>query len=132
MSWGSVGLPLFQTRALRYRAMWLTDRRVSAPVLVVAAFGIASFPSFPVAERETEHPEVFQCFDRTGEPPRQQHSVNKADAVARDTQCGERIPIRLLEAIRLARKRRGRDTAFAVPPAQIRTGGFPASGSCLR
>jgi bidirectional [NiFe] hydrogenase diaphorase subunit len=28
--------------------------------------------------------------------------------------------------------RRGRDTAFAVPPAQIRTGGFPASGSCLR
>ena len=27
---------------------------------------------------------------------------------------------------------RGRDTAYAVPPAQIRTGGFPASGSCLR
>jgi hypothetical protein len=27
---------------------------------------------------------------------------------------------------------RGRDTDFSVPPAQIRTGGFPASGSCLR
>jgi hypothetical protein len=27
---------------------------------------------------------------------------------------------------------RGRDTAYAVPPAQIRTGGFPAYGSCLR
>ncbi len=27
---------------------------------------------------------------------------------------------------------RGRDTAFAVPPAQIRTGGFPAYGSYLR
>jgi selenium-dependent xanthine dehydrogenase len=27
---------------------------------------------------------------------------------------------------------RGRDTDFSVPPAQIRTGGFPASGSYLR
>ena len=27
---------------------------------------------------------------------------------------------------------RGRDTDCSVPPAQIRTGGFPASGSCLR
>ena len=27
---------------------------------------------------------------------------------------------------------RGRDTDFSVPPARIRTGGFPAYGSCLR
>jgi hypothetical protein len=27
---------------------------------------------------------------------------------------------------------RGRDTDYSVPPAQIRTGGFPASGSYLR
>jgi hypothetical protein len=30
------------------------------------------------------------------------------------------------------RKSRGRDKDFSVPPAQIRTGGFPASGSYLR
>jgi hypothetical protein len=27
---------------------------------------------------------------------------------------------------------RGRDGPFEPPPARIRTGGFPASGSCLR
>jgi hypothetical protein len=53
----------------------------------------------------------------------------------------DRLDLRLLwrdGLLRLYRWRvgalvcRGRDTAFAVPPAQIRTGGFPAYGSCLR
>src|ERR1035437_10560812 len=47
-------------------------------------------------------------------------------------------PCRALEAAdlcarsdvsRLTGQSRGRDTDFSVPPAQIRTGGFPASGS---
>src|ERR1019366_6027888 len=50
-------------------------------------------------------------------------------------------PCRDLEAAHLCARRdvsrltgqsRGRDTDFSVPPAQIRTGGFPASGSYLR